>query len=155
MPVWSEKAFQQRVALRAQQLGQPLKVLLAQQGVGHDTVQRNVGSRSIKTLERIAAALKWDLAEVIGYPGLINRELSWLAASAAERILTRLPEDARTLDLRTQAHADIYDLLIARRREGRWPTDTAARAEILAAYEEMMVQAWYGRDAIGPKTPAA
>jgi hypothetical protein len=146
---WSEEAFQARLEARARELGQPLSKLLANIGLGHDTLKRNVGARRLDTLERIAGALGWSLAEVMGFNPRIDIKLSGEAFAAAQRMLARLPKEAQTDDNFVWAHACIYDLLSARLREGRLPDDPALRVEILQTIVETMVASWEGRD---PKT---
>jgi|HubBroStandDraft_3_1064219.scaffolds.fasta_scaffold00005_2 hypothetical protein len=126
--------------------------MLAEAGLGHDTLSRNVGSRSLQTLEKISVVLRWSLAEVMGFNHRIDLELSGEAFAAAERVLTHLPRAAQTRENLVWAHARIYDLLIQRRREVRLPDDPAARREIVQAYEEMLLASWEGKDAGGSET---
>lgn len=143
---WSEEAFQARLEARARELGQPLNKLLANIGLGHDTLKRNVGARRLDTLDKIAGALGWSLAEVMGFNARIDVKLSGEAFAAAQRVISRLPKEAQSDETFVWAHACIYDLLSARRREGRLSDDPALRAEILRSYEEMLVASWEGRD---------
>ena len=142
MEFWSEEAFQQRVVARCRELGITPSRLLAEAGLGHDTLKRNVGSRSLQTLEKIAVVLRWSLAEVMGFNDRIDRELSAEAFAAAERVLAGLPRAEQNRENLVAAHAWIYDLLVQRRREGRLTDDPTARREIVQAYEEMLVASW-------------
>ena len=145
MKSWSEQAFQERIEARAQELGQPLSKLLEGAGLGHDTLKRNVGARRLDTLEKIATALNWDLADVMGFNTGIDRTLSAEAFAAAERVVSRLPPAEQNRENLIAAHADIYDLLVARRREGRLSDDLAVRQETILAYEEMLLKSWSGK----------
>lgn len=147
---WSEEALRVRLEARAKEIGVPLRKLLADAGIGHDTIDKAPASgRRIDTLERVAVALRWTLADVMGFNmlGRISRELSAEAFASAEKILARLPSDANTRENLVQLHADIYDALVARQRDGR-PFDD----ETLRAYEEHSIAAWEGR-AAPPRVP--
>ena len=138
---WSEPIFRARITARAAELGISLRQALVDAGLGKDTIDKPpVTGRRIETLEKIAAALGWDLAEVMGYQSRISVELSAAAFASAERVLAHFPAAARTRDNLVQLHADLYDLAMARRREGR-PLD----ANVWTAYEEMLVRAWEGK----------
>jgi hypothetical protein len=133
---WSEEAFRARLDARADELGRPLRQLLIEGGLGHDTVEKiPANSRLVSTLEKIAAAVGWTLPEVMGFGVLtgLSVELSEMAWDAAERVLERAPAEARTRRTLVMLHARLYDALAARQRDGR-PIDD----EILAAYEEML-----------------
>jgi hypothetical protein len=148
---WSEEQFKARITARAAELDQPLRKLLAKVGLGHDTIDKLPSSgRRIDTLERIAEALQWSLAEVMGFNvlGGISIELSERAFVAAERALELLPSAARTRGNLVAAHAHLYDRLAARQRDGRPITD-----EIVDAYVEMLAQAWEGKTT--PPAPGA
>jgi hypothetical protein len=134
---WSEEAFRARLDARAEELGRPLRQLLIEGGVGHDTVEKiPANSRMISTLEKIAAAVGWTLPEVMGFGVLagLSIELSEKAFLIAERVLERAPAELRTRRTLVMLHARLYDALAARQRDGR-PIDD----EILAAYEEMLI----------------
>jgi hypothetical protein len=140
---WSEEALKARLVARAAELGKPLRVLLAESGIGHDTLDKLPASgRRIDTLERIATAFGWSLAEVMGFNvlGRIDLELSQRAFAAAERVIERLPRGTHIRERLVEAHAYIYDALAARQRDGR-PIDDAT----LTAYEEMLIRAWEGQ----------
>jgi hypothetical protein len=141
---WDENAFRERLEKRARELGRPLRELLATAGLGHDTLKRDVGARSLRTLAKIARALEWDLAEVMGYPTSINIALSTQAWAGARQVLAKLPYDTATETLRITAHAYIYNLLLARQREGRLPDDPA---DIVQSYVEGLAAAWAGTGA--------
>jgi hypothetical protein len=147
---WSEDDFRKRADARAEELGTPLRKLLIDAGVGHDTLDKVPASgRRIDTLVKVAQALRWTLADVMGHNmlGRISRELSAKAFVSAERILARLPGEAQTRENLVQLHADIYDALAGRQRDGR-PIDD----ETLRAYEEALIAAWEGR-AAPPRAP--
>jgi hypothetical protein len=147
---WSEDELKKRIEARAAELGVPLRKLLADAGIAHDTMDKAPASgRRVDTLERVAAALRWTLADVMGFNmlGRISRELSAKAFASAERIIAHLPSDAQTRENLIQIHADIYDALVARQRDGR-PFDD----ETLRAYEEIQIAAWEGK-AVPPRAP--
>jgi hypothetical protein len=147
---WSEEEFRRRADARAEELGVPLRKLLIDAGIGHDTLDKVPASgRRIDTLVKVAQALRWTLADVMGHNmlGRISRELSAKAFVSAERILARLSGDAQTRENLVQLHADIYDALAGRQRDGR-PIDD----ETLRAYEEALIAAWEGRGA-PPQAP--
>lgn len=140
---WSEEAFRARLVARAAELGKSLRVLLGEAGIGHDTIDKLPASgRRIDTLEKVATAFGWSLAEVMGFNvlGRIDLELSQKAFAAAERVIERLPRGAHTREYLVAAHAYIYDALAVRQRDGR-PIDDAT----LTAYEEMLIRAWEGQ----------
>jgi hypothetical protein len=147
---WSEDELRRRLEARAEELGAPLRKLLIDAGIGHDTIDKVPASgRRIDTLIKFASALRWTLADVMGHNmlGRISRELSAKAFASAERIVARLPGEAQTRENLVQLHADIYDALAARQRDGR-PIDS----ETLRAYEEALIAAWEGR-AVLPRAP--
>lgn len=138
--VWSEAEFRQRLGARAKELGVPLRQLLAEAGMSHDTIDKTpVSGRRIDTLERCAAACHWSLAEMMGHDVLsrISIELLVTAFQAAQRVLYRLPKHAETEHRLVELQAHIYDALAAREREGR-----RVDAEIVRAFEDMLVATW-------------
>lgn len=144
MTAWSESAFRARLVARAAELGKPLRVLLAEGGIAHDTIDKIPSSgRRIDTLEKIAAALQWSLAEVMGFNvlGRISLELSQMAFAAAERVIARLPRALQQREKLIAAHAHIYDVLVDRQRDGQ-PIDEAT----LSACEQMLIRAWEAAD---------
>lgn len=150
--MWSEAALKGRLKARAAELGKPLRQLLAEAGVGHDTIDKvPAAGRRIDTLEKLARACEWSLEEIMGFSmlGRISLELSQMAFTTAERVLARLPREAQTRERLIAFHAYIYDALSACRREGR-PLDAAT----LTAYEQILIHAWEG---VGPRSagPAA
>jgi hypothetical protein len=147
---WSEEEFRKRIEGRAEEFGAPLRKLLADAGIAHDTIDKvPTSGRRIDTLERIAAALRWTLPDVMGFNmlGRISRELSAKAFVSAERVLAHLSSDAQTRENLVQLHADIYDALAARHRAGR-PFDD----ETLRAWEEILIASWEGK-AVPPQVP--
>jgi|HubBroStandDraft_6_1064221.scaffolds.fasta_scaffold222646_2 hypothetical protein len=68
MPRWSEPAFRARVKLRARQLGLSLGELLGRADVAVDLLRKppRTYGRSILTIEKIADACGWTLAQAIG-----------------------------------------------------------------------------------------
>ena len=141
---WSEAAFKERIAARAKQLGISLTQLLAKAGLAHDILDKKPASgRRVDTLEKLADACNWSLAEVMGLDvfGRISQELLKKAFTSAQRVLSRLPQGAQTEDHLIAAQAYIYDALDARRRDGRRIDDAT-----LEAYEEMLIRAWEGKD---------
>jgi hypothetical protein len=143
---WSETAFRARLKARAAELGQPYRVLLAAAGIGHDTIDKEPASgRRIDTLEKIAVAFRWSLAEVMGINALGRIDLQLLkeAFASAKRVLGHLPRSAQTDEHLVAAQAYIYDALAARQRDGR-EMDNATLKATLTAYEEILIRAWEG-----------
>jgi hypothetical protein len=68
MARWSEPAFRDRVKKRAHQLGLSLGTLLGRAGVSEDLLRRvpKTYGRSISSIEKIADACGWTLAQAIG-----------------------------------------------------------------------------------------
>jgi hypothetical protein len=68
MPRWSEPAFRARVEQRAQQLGLSVAELLGRADVAVDLLRKTPRTygRSILTIEKIADACGWTLAQAIG-----------------------------------------------------------------------------------------
>jgi hypothetical protein len=135
--MWSEEALRARLEARAAELGdKPLRQLLIEGGLGHDTLDKvPSGSRQVSTLEKMAAAVDWTLPEVMGFGVFtgLSAELSEKAFVVAERVLERAPAEVRTRQNLILLHARVYNALAARERDGR-PVDD----EILAAFEEML-----------------
>jgi hypothetical protein len=150
---WSETALRARLKARAAELGKPLRALFIEAGIGHDTIDKVPASgRRIDTLEKLATAFEWSLAEVMGFNvlGRISLELSEKAFATAERVISRLRRDEQTREHLIAAHAYIYDALAARQREDR-PIDDAT----LLAYEEMLIRAWEGEGPASAGLPRA
>jgi DNA-binding Xre family transcriptional regulator len=75
---WSETDFRARCRQRAAELGKSHRKLMAEHGIGHDTLDKTPSAgRRIDTLEKIGIALDWSLAEVLGFdvPGKISLHL--------------------------------------------------------------------------------
>jgi hypothetical protein len=148
---WSETAFRARLKTRAAELGKPLRVLLAEAGIGHDTIDKVPASgRRIDTLEKIATAFQWSLAEVMGFNmlGRISVELLQTAFTSAERVVSRLPRAAQTRERLIEAQAHLYDVLAARQLDGHEIDESTLRA-----LEEMLIRAWEGGPSDPPKGP--
>jgi hypothetical protein len=114
----SEKAMLARCEARAAELGQPLRLLLKAVGLGHDTLSKDVQTRQVSTLERVAAALHWTLADVLGFPSGIDVAILARALDTAETVVAGLPRVLQTHERRVLAIAHFYDLIAARQREG-------------------------------------
>jgi hypothetical protein len=134
---WSEEAFRARLDARADELGKPLRQLLIEGGLGHDTVDKvPANSRLVSTLEKIAAAVGWTLPEVMGFSVLagLSVGLSEKALEVAERVIALAPVEAQTRHNLVVLHARLYDAAVARVRDGR-----RVDAETWVAYEEMLI----------------
>ena len=148
MSAWSEEDFQQRCHRRAAELGQPLRKLLDREGLGHDTMDVQT-SRRVTTLEKIARALHWSLAEVMGFSvlGRISPDLLEIAFNTAqEALLTHLPPGDPSSSRRViRTAARVYNVLHAAQSDGS-PIDAA----MLAAIRRTIVEVWGAEDAGGP-----
>ena len=149
---WSEDRIRERLRRRASERGISLTRLFQETGVGHNFMSYT-GSPRVDSLDKLAKALNWTLPELLGCRTAVDVEISTLAFRGADDMRERLPPWARTPDNYIQAHATIYDLLIARQNEGRLPTDTARRVEILRDYVELLARAWQDRPEPGRSEP--
>lgn len=134
--------------MRAAELGKTLRTLLAEAGLGHDTVDKipAVGRR-IDTLEKIAVAFNWSLAEVMGFSllGRISRPLSKLAWGSARRVLSHLPRAAQTDDHLMDLHASVYDLLAERESAGLSMDPDVLTKDVLPSFEKALLHLWEQR----------
>lgn len=122
MAGWSEEAFRARVRARAKELNRPLAQALERAELGHDTLLREPKGRRVDSLERLAVALDWELADIMGFrQQRTNHRLLRLAADAADEVLAKLPQHARTRDRLIKIQADIYDTLVLVTPEGTEP----------------------------------
>jgi hypothetical protein len=141
---WSEDEFRRRCQQRAAELGKPLRKLLDQVGLGHDTMDRQPGRR-IVTLQKIAQALDWSLAEVMGFaePGRVSPDLLEIAHNTAQDALRAHlppgnPGNARRI---IRATARVYNVLQAAQSDGA-PIDE----HILAAIRRTFGEIWAAED---------
>jgi hypothetical protein len=137
-PEWSEQALQTRIRRRAAELGIPVRDLLTAAGMAPDAFSHPPRtSRRIDTIEKLARAADWSLAEAMGF-----EEVSTAVLQMALEIMRRGLRDAK---LPTEMEAEIvrtvYDLLTKRRREGQ-PIDP----NVTSALEEMIYRTYvWGR----------
>jgi hypothetical protein len=141
---WSDEEFRARIVARAAELGISLAGLLEAAGVSREVFYKvPISGRRIDTLEKIAAACNWTLAEVMGLEERPSVELMELALASARRVMAGLPKWARTEQLFAHALTYLYDELVGLRRTGVSPT-----AEHLKACERILIHAWGSRDRV-------
>jgi len=143
---WSEAGLKERVQKRAREIGKSLADVLAEAGMGHDTLDRAAPvGRRVDTLDKLARGLDWSLAEVMGFevfgrtdPGLLKE-----AFEIAQRVLRNHPA-ARDDDLFFLT-ASVLDTLTARKRDG---DDIES---IKAAVEDAFTRSWSPPPQSGPQ----
>lgn len=138
MAEWSEEAFEARVRARARELGTPLAQCLEEAGLGHDTLLRNPKSRRLDTLLRLAGALRWSLAEIMGFADPdrnLSLELMSHTVAIVDGVLKELPTDAPVN--RARLFKLVYDGLLRRQREGR-----AFDEEVIRDWQTLLVKSW-------------
>lgn len=137
--MWSDKEFRERVSRRARALGKSKRQVCIEAGIALDTLEKiPTSGRRIDTLSKLAAALDWSLAEIMGHPAgeRVTAELLGRAFAIAKRGLGRNDDQGRLIG----TTARVYNLLADRRRAGLplddtgWltayiATDTAANPE--------------------------
>lgn len=142
MADWSDDAFRERVHQRARELDIPLAEVLRQAGLSQHFLQAAVHGRRIESLEKLARALGWSFAEIMGCQTRIDVRISALAFEGANLLLDRIPAWGRTEELLIDTHANLYDYLMHRQQEGRLPAEPAARTEIIADFVDALAGSW-------------
>jgi hypothetical protein len=145
MEEYAEQQFRSRVQKRAEELGLNLRSVYVESGMSRDLTRTPISHRTIETVERLARKLGWSLAEVLGFSNRIDVRISTLAYHGAGLMMARMPAWARNQTNWIDAHATLYDLLVARREEGRLPDDIDECAAIVAEYINILVRAWETR----------
>ena len=129
---WSDDAFRARIARRASEIGKTLRQVLKEAGIAHDAIEKiPVSGRRVDTLERLAAALDWSLAQVMGYDPSpwVTPELLKMATQVTRQALRSHPHDD---DTAIEITARVYNVLAARQRDGVPTTEETLQA--IAAY---------------------
>lgn len=136
---WFEAAFRARITTRAEELQLSLRSVLLDAGLSPETLDKPpVGARRIETLERLAGALDWSLAEIMGLaPPSVDGETLELAFLAAERVtqLTRRPDLERRLFC--QLAAGFYNTIATRRRDGQ-----TVDSEVIELMAQAVAEVW-------------
>lgn len=145
---WSEDEFRARVTARAAELGETINSLLERAGVLEAFRKTPSSGRRIDTLEKIAQACKWSLAEVMGFSEPLDIDLLIQAYDSSANIVAGLPIWARTTRVRVSAQAYIYAELIDCRQNG-----IVVDAAHLEACERMLIRAWEQRG--NPEAPGS
>lgn len=139
MNSWSEEEFRSRVERRAVDLGRSLRSVMRQAGLSEDYLKRPAQSgRRIDNLARIAVALDWSLAEVLGIE--FAAPMLVLDVDILERALfvaimaigDNVPFGPEWRKVVARASARAYDLLIELAAAG-FSTDGEAALEMIAA----------------------
>jgi len=141
MDEYAESQFKARVARRAEQLNMNVRAVYSDSGLSRDLKRTSIGHRTIDQIERLARNLGWTFPQIMGFSNRIDVGISHLAYHGAGAMLKRMPPWSRTEDNWIDAHATLYDILVARRDEGRLPEDNAERARILSEYVDILVRA--------------
>jgi hypothetical protein len=153
---WSEEKFRERVAARAAELGYTTNALFEPLGLAESFRKTPVNGRRLDTLEKIAQACQWSLAELIiestGFTLFaVNYDLLLEAYLDAQNVVAELPAWAQT-DPRVlvRAQAAIYQEFEDYRREG-----TELDAERRALCRRMLIRAWKTGPDAAENTPTA
>ncbi len=134
---WSDNDFRNRVKARAAELNRSVRSLLLEAKVALDIFEKEPSSgRRIDTLEKIADACGWSLAQVMGFSVFdqIEVELLEIAFQVTHRGLRAMP-DREAVFVRALAH--VYNTLSARKRDGL-PIDET----VLSTIEGMLSTGW-------------
>ena len=132
---WSDKAFRERVVARAAELGRSVRSILIEAHVALDIFEKGpTAGRRIDTLEKIADACGWSLAEIMGFQTFerISPELLEQAVKIVRRGLRLVPDAEEAF---APCLAQVYNVLAARRRDGL-PIDDSAISTIEAIVAE-------------------
>ena len=73
-PIWDDAGFRQRVKAIAQSKGIRITVLLAEAGLSHDYLQKQVAARRIDAILMLARGLGVDPAVLLGLPYPLKRQ---------------------------------------------------------------------------------
>jgi hypothetical protein len=129
---WSEEDFRKRVQARAVELGTSVRQILIAAGVALDLLdKRPVSGRRIDTLEKLARACNWSLAELMGHD-VFDRISEDLLVEAFKIAREGLRYVADAEDAMPTAVAQVYNVLADRRRDGQVIDDTV-RSTLVAA----------------------
>jgi hypothetical protein len=142
---WSETALKTRLANRAAELGTTVAQLAQQAGLQRDAFRNDrlpKTGRRIDTLEALAVACQWSLAEVMGFE-VLNRVQPHLlkdAFACAEQALEQVLSPQQQEAVIWTVCARIYDILAKGERDGS-PVDDAGKRLIV----QMIVAEWRER----------
>ena len=142
---WSEEALKRRLVARAAELGTTVAHLLQAAGLQRDAFRNDrvpKTGRRIDTLENLATACKWSLAEVMGFD-VLNRVQPRLLEDAfgcAEQALEQVlaPEQQKAVIWTVTGR--IYDVLAQAERDGN-PVDETGKRLIV----KVIVAEWRDR----------
>lgn len=136
---WSDTAFCERVVRRCEELGRSQRQVLKAAGVAHDYLQTTPAhGRRIDTVEKVAQALDWTLADALGLSvsGRIDGELLFYAhhdAQQATQIVQRINEDDFC-----QIQGAFYNLYLSRVADGQ-AIDDEYRAHLITVFSEQVL----------------
>jgi lambda repressor-like predicted transcriptional regulator len=138
-PAYSDDRFRARIVARCAEIGISQKEVSKRAGVSHDFlhIQPSYGRR-IDSIERVAAAVGWDLATALELSDSVTEELVE-KTFVVYRAATRDWSDPVPVAEEARLWTVIYRVLAARKKTGR-PTDEAvleAIAEIIAENHRM------------------
>jgi hypothetical protein len=116
---WNEENFKERVTERARELNKSLRSVLISAGLAHETFQKvPVQGRRVDTLIKLAKALDWTLADIMGWEmiGRVDVELLILSYKTAVRGMRYVSNPTKEAELEVTAR--IYNVLADRQRAG-------------------------------------
>jgi transcriptional regulator with XRE-family HTH domain len=136
---WSDKDFRERITARAEELGMTVSTLLENAGVSRETYYKvPTTGRRIDTIEKIAGACHWTLAEAMGIDERPKVEDMGLAHARAERVMAGLPKWARTPERFVEAQTYLYEEVLTIRREFRERGASATAEDLKAIFEQRL-----------------
>jgi hypothetical protein len=129
----SDEQIKARVAARCAALGKSLRGVLSEAGLSHETLEKPpTAGRRLDTLQKLAHALNWSLADLLGFTR-IEPALLHAALQIVRRALKHIPEDDAAF---SEAAARIYNILADTYPDPRQPPPAAAIASIARVISE-------------------
>lgn len=136
---WSDREFCERVARRCAELGRSQRQVLKAAGVAHDYLQTTPAhGRRIDTLEKVAQAIDWTLADVLGLSvsARLDGEVSLYAyhdTQQAAQVVQRIDEEDFC-----QIHGAFYNLYVSRLPGGQ-AIDDEYRTQLIQIFSEQLM----------------
>lgn len=137
---WSDADFCERVVRRCEELGLSQRQVLKAAGVAHDYLQTTPAhGRRIDTVEKVATALDWSLADILGLSvnARIDGELLFYAyddAQQAAQVVQQLDKEDFA-----QIQGTFYNLYVGRLVDGQTIDDEFRKNLIKTFSEQVMV----------------
>lgn len=126
--MWSDEAMKERAVARCAELGKSLRAALTEAGLSHETLDKTpAAGRRIDTLEKLAGALNWTLAELMGLEVVarVTPELFHAALMVAHTALPHLKWEDPAL---SEIAARTYNILATNFPDPQKPPDPATLA---------------------------